>query len=285
MKKRYLLAAFVVVTLGVVAWSASPAKPMLLSEVSHVHGIGFDPTNPGAIYLATHHGLFRASPNGTATLLSPDRSGYMGFTPDPADPGRLLASGHPEGGGNLGVILSEDGGASWTQLSPGAGEPVDFHAMSISRADPKTVYGLFGGIQVSRDGGATWLLTRASPDRVIDLAASPAAADVLYAGTVGGLMLSSDAGKTWALIGPEDVATTMVEATSDGSLYAFFAGAGLFKLASDGTWGSLAEGFGDSYILHLAVDQQSAAHLVAVTEASAIIESVDGGRTWEAFGP
>lgn len=285
MRKRYLSAGLAAVTLGLVAWSASPAKPISLSDVSHVHGIAFDPGNPGAIYLATHHGLFRASPNGAATLLSPDRSDYMGFTPDPADPGRLLASGHPEGGGNLGVILSEDGGASWTQLSPGAGGPVDFHAMSISRADPRTVYGLFGGIQVSHDGGITWLRAGPGPDRVIDLAASPVRADILYAGTVGGLMLSSDEGKTWALIGPENVATTMVEATSDGSLYAFFAGAGLFQLASDGTWGSLAEGFGDSYILHLAVDPQSAAHVVAVTEASAIIESLDGGKTWKAFGP
>ena len=285
MKSHKLLAVLAVVTLGLVASSSSPAKPMSLSEVSHIHGIAFDPANPGAIYLATHHGLFRAIPDGTVTLLSPDRSDYMGFTPDPADPGRLLASGHPEGGGNLGVILSRDGGSSWTQLSLGAGGPVDFHAMSISRADPRTVYGLFDGIQVSRDGGMTWLRAGAGPDRVIDLAASPVRADTLYAGSVGGLMLSSNAGATWALIGPVNVPTTMVEVTGDGSLYAFFAGAGLLKLAPDGTWGSLAASFGDSYILHIAADPESAAHLVAVTEASAIIESIDGGRTWEAFGP
>jgi hypothetical protein len=266
--------------------AATAAEPVPLAQLSHIHGIGFDPAAPGSLFLATHHGLYRAAPDGTAVALSEDRSDYMGFTPDPADAGRLLASGHPEGGGNLGVIVSEDGGASWTQLSAGANGPVDFHAMTISRADPKTVYGLYGDIQISRDGGMTWSVAGPAPGRVIDLAASPSQPDQLYAATVEGLILSSDAGQSWAPIGPAGVATTMVETTSDGSIYAFFAGAGLFRLSpSDGQWTALAGDFGESYILHLAADPADPADLVAVTDASDVIESVDGGKSWEPFGP
>ena len=90
----------------------------------------------------------------------------------------------------MGLILSEDGGATWTQLSAGAGGPVDFHTMTVSRADPKTMYGLFARVQLSRDNGASWTVAGPGPDRVIDLAASPTAPDVVYAGTVGGLMRS-----------------------------------------------------------------------------------------------
>jgi photosystem II stability/assembly factor-like uncharacterized protein len=158
--------------------------------------------------------------------------------------------------------------------------------MTISRADPQRIYGLYGGIQVSRDGGTTWSIAGPGPDRVIDLAASPTEADVVYAGTVAGLMLSSDAGQTWTAMGPPDVAASMVEATGDGSVYAFLVGPGLFKLSgSDGRWSQLAADFGESYLLHLAADPSDPTHLVVVTEASAILESADGGKTWDSFGP
>lgn len=281
------LATLVLATLAclLAPLAASAAEPIPLAQVAHIHGVGFDPTEPGSLFLATHHGLYRASPDGTAIALSDDRSDYMGFTPDPADAGRLLASGHPEGGGNMGVIVSEDGGASWSQLATGADGPVDFHAMTISRADSETVYGLYGDIQVSRDGGASWSVAGPAPGRVIDLAASPSQPDELYAATVDGLMLSSDAARSWAPIGPAGVATTMVEATADASIYAFFAGAGLFQLSpTDGQWSALASDFGEGYILHLAADPADPAHLVAVTDSSAVIESVDGGRTWDPFG-
>jgi hypothetical protein len=266
-------------------WSGVSGQEISLSEVSHIHGVGFDPSQPGSIFLATHYGVYRASPDGKAVAVSSDRNDYMGFSPDPADAGRLLASGHPEGGGNMGVILSEDGGATWTQLATGADGPVDFHAMTISRADPKVIYGLYGDIQISRDGGATWAVAGPAPGQVIDLAASPSATDSVYAGTAGGLMLSADAGKTWSLIGPADVAATMVETSGDGSVYTFFYGAGVFRLpAADGKWSQLASDFGESYILHLAADPNDPKHLVAVTEKSAVLESMDGGLTFEPFG-
>lgn len=278
-----------IIALTAMAWSLSAiagshAEPVPLSELSHAHGIGFDATEPGAIFVATHNGLFRAGPGGMASAVSEDRNDYMGFTPDPALAGRLLASGHSEGG-NLGVIVSEDGGASWTQLASGEGGPVDFHAMSVSRADPRRIYGLYGGIQVSRDGGVSWTVAGPGPERVIDLAASPADPDQLYAGTIAGLMLSADAGKTWRLVGPPGVAATMVETTPEGSTYAFFAGSGLFRLSpTDGKWSALAGDFGEDYFLHLAADPADPAHLVAVTGAGPIIESADGGMSWQPFG-
>ncbi len=285
MKKQFAYLALVSASAGLIVWSTMPAKPMSLAEVSHIHGIAIDPMNPGTVFLATHFGLYRGKSDGTAEPVSTDRNDYMGFTPDPATEGSLFASGHPEGGGNMGVIFSNDNGATWTQISTGADGPVDFHAMTMSFADPKTMYGLARGIQVTRDGGVSWTVAGPSPDRVIDLAASPTVPDVVYAGTVGGLMRSVDAAQNWSLIGPENVATSMVEATADGSVYAFFAGAGLFKLSeNEGKWSPLASSFGQSYILHMAGDFADPDHLVAVTETSTILESRNGGKTWGPFG-
>lgn len=262
----------------------SRAEELPLAEVSHIHGIGFDPSTPGSVLLATHYGVYRANADGIAETVSTDANDYMGFSPDPADAGRLLASGHPGQGGNMGVILSTDGGVTWQKIAEGVGGPVDFHAMTISRVDPKVIYGVYGGIQVSRDGGASWTVAGPGPDRVIDLAASPIDTDTVYAGTVGGMMRSVDAGKTWALVGPPGRAATLVETTADGSLYVFFGGAGLFKLSNDGNWTELANDFGERYLLHLAGDPADPAHLVAVTDESVVLESGDSGKTWQGFG-
>lgn len=262
----------------------SRAEELPLSEVSHIHGIGFDPSKPGSVLLATHYGVYRTNPDGMAETVSTDANDYMGFSPDPGDAGRLLASGHPGQGGNMGVILSTDGGVTWQNIAEGVGGPVDFHAMTISRVDPKVVYGVYGGIQVSRDGGMNWTIAGPGPDRVIDLAASPADANTVYAGAVGGLMKSVDGGKTWALVGPSGRAATLVETAVDGSLYVFFGGAGLLKLSNEGSWTELANDFGERFLLHLAGDPADPAHLVAVTDESAVLESRDGGETWQGFG-
>ncbi len=163
MKKPYLtftlLAAAAVVIIGVAVGSPSRSDEAVsiseLPQATHIHGIGVDRGDPSRLYLATHHGLFVASPDGMATRVSEDQNDYMGFTPHPTDAGLLYASGHPESGGNLGVIISRDDGRNWEQLSKGRHGPVDFHTINVSPADPRVMYGLYGDIQVSRDGGRT----------------------------------------------------------------------------------------------------------------------------------
>jgi hypothetical protein len=130
-----------------------------LQQTTHFHGIAVDPRSPGHIYLATHHGFFSVAPDGQATRLSSDRNDYMGFTPHPQKAGVLFATGHPERGGNMGFIRSDDGGTTWRQLSKGAGGPVDFHQMDVSRADPNHVYGVYRGCSSARTegkAGASW---------------------------------------------------------------------------------------------------------------------------------
>lgn len=263
------------------AWWAAQAESVPLSEVSHIHGVAVDPEDPSRLYLATHYGVWRTSPDGTAEQVSSNSNDYMGFTPHPSEEGVFFGSGHPATGGNVGFIVSRDGAKTWEQLSPGANGPVDFHAMAVSAADPDMIYGLYGGVQVSRDGGKTWEVAGAPPADVYDLAASASDPETVYAATATGLMVSRDRAKTWEPTGPEGQPASLVEVAKDGTAYAFVLGSGLLKKtnASD-TWERVSNGFGDRVLLHLAADPADPARLFAVTQESEILASTDGGKSW-----
>jgi photosystem II stability/assembly factor-like uncharacterized protein len=259
---------------------AEAAQRIRLSEISHIHGLTVDPRDSTRLFLATHHGVFLTSPDGTAERVSVDESDYMGFTPHPGDPGVLYASGHPAGGGNMGFIVSRDGGRSWQQTSPGANGPVDFHAMDVSAADPNTIYGLFGVVQVSRDGGESWQIAGSPPADTFDLAASALDPNLVYAATRDGLMVSRDAAKTWELTGPAGPAT-MVQVGPDGSVYAFVLGSGLLRApAAALSWKTIDPDFGARVLLHLAIDRSAPDQLFAVTDDGGILASSDGGQSW-----
>lgn len=263
---------------------AAAAEPVSgLSAHTHIHGLAVDRNDPGYLLIATHHGLYRAGPDGNAELVSVVQD-FMGFTPHPGDPNTLYASGHPERGGNLGFIASSDGGKTWTEISPGANGPVDFHQMTVSLADPNTIYGAYGNLQVSRDAGKTWKEVAPTPEKLIDLAASAKKPDILYAATELGLLISLDAGTTWeALLDRAPV--TMVEVTADGTVYAFVYGRGLAS-AKEGifNWSTAADDWGRQYILHLAVDPADAKRLFAATGDGNVLASADQGQTWAPFG-
>ncbi|MBP2311825.1 WD40/YVTN/BNR-like repeat-containing protein [Azospirillum soli] len=283
-KTLMLMAATAMVVSSMVAGPARAAETLALSEVSHLHGIAVDPTDPSQLYLASHRGVWRTNPDGTATRLSDNRNDFMGFTPNPAQPGAFFASGHPEAGGNLGVLVSTDGAKTWKAISAGVNGPVDFHAMDVSPADPTVLYGQYGSVQVSRDAGKTWEVTGKPPAGLFDLAASAKAPNTVYAATRNGLMISRDAGKSWQAAHIVQRPATMVATTRDGVAYAFQVGMGLLKTTEPSlAWQAVSNGFGDAVLLHLAVDPTNPERLYAVTDKSAILASQDGGKTWKPF--
>ncbi len=260
-----------------------------LAEKTHFHGIAVDRGGSSRLYLATHHGLYVVAPDGKSSRISETRDDFMGFTVHPTDSAIMYASGHPAGGGNLGFIISNDGGRSWTKLADGVGGPVDFHQMDVSRADPKVVYGVYEDLQRSRDGGRTWERLGPAPEGLIDLAASSKDAVTLYAATENGLIKTEDAGRSWQPAHVIRRPATMVH-VAGGEVYAFIVGTGLVR-AADGavSWQLVNNAFGEDYVLHLAVDATGDGKLYAVTlnpqtRAQAVLVSGDRGETWASFG-
>lgn len=284
---RYLFALIAILGVAVWLWPVA-AESVAVSEISkktHIHGIAVDSQDPSRIYLATHHGFFMVEPDGMATRVSETGDDFMGFTPHPTDSSLLYASGHPVAGGALGIITSADEGRTWRQIAKGVNGPVDFHQMDVSQADPRVIYGVYDGLQISRDGGHTWRRAGQLPDGLIDLAASAKDVNTLYAATKGGLFITMDGGRSWRPAYLFKRPVTMVQSSSDGTVYAFVYGSGLLRTTEPGLdWSLVSDDFGDSYFLHLAVDPADATKLYAVNNKGSVLVSSDGGRTWAAFG-
>jgi photosystem II stability/assembly factor-like uncharacterized protein len=268
---------------GVPAARAEAVSLAELTAETHVHGLAVDRQDPRFLLIATHHGLFRAPPEGPAERVSAVQD-FMGFNPHPSEAGTLYASGHPAGGGNLGFIASTDGGRTWEQVSPGAGGPVDFHQMTVSPADPQTIYGVYGSLQVSRDGGRTWSVVAQAPEGLIDLAASGQDPRKLYAATESGLLVSNDGGLTWTALS-QGAPVSMVEVAPDGRLFAFILGQGLLSSAEEPfALKPASQAWEDRIVLHLAIDPADPQRLFAATHDGELLASGDGGRSWAPFG-
>jgi photosystem II stability/assembly factor-like uncharacterized protein len=296
MKRRSLLATgLLAIAAGAGLLSARPLSAAettmaALATSTHFHGLAVDASDPSRLFLATHHGLYRLQLDGRAEPVSQTRDDFMGFTAHPTDATILFASGHPADGGNLGFIMSKDGGRTWRKVSDGVGGPVDFHQMDVSKADPRVIYGVYGSLQRSADSGQTWSRVGPAPNGIISLAASSLSADTLYAATENGLRRSKDGGRSWEPAHILNRLATMVYVTRSGQVFAFLAGTGLVRAdEKDLQWRVVSTDFGARYVLHFAADPTDERKLYAVTydpqtRAQALVASSDGGATWAALG-
>lgn len=282
--KRSILAAGLTALLAVVAAPslavASEVVPVHeLKQHTHIHGLAVDRTDTDHLLIATHHGIFRTGPDGRAERISPVKD-FMGFTPHPVDPDTFYGSGHPAQGGNLGFIVSTDGGATWEQRSPGVNGPVDFHQMTVSPVDPDIIYGAYGALQRSGNGGHNWSVVGPLPTDLISLAASGRDVDTIFAGTRNGLMISRDGGRSWDEL-LSDVPVSLVAVDGEGDLFAFVPGQGLVRAEEGRTqFATLAQSWEDHVILHMAFDPVEPRRIFAASHQSVVFLSEDGGRTW-----
>lgn len=257
-----------------------------LLQMTHIHGLAVDRADSAHLLIATHHGLYVGRSDGSVRQISEHRDDLMSFSAHPDDPAVLYASGHPAGGGNLGVIRSEDGGHTWTRISPGVHGPVDFHQIAISPADPAVLYGVYRGLQRSDDGGRTWRVVAAPPQGIIALAASAYDPETLYAATEQGLLISRDGGSGWMPLHPARTAATALTVTPNGLLVAYLMGIGLLEAdeADLPDWQQVGPEITDDVILHLAVDPTDPDRRYAATWQHRLLGSDDGGASWRDFG-
>ncbi len=246
----------------------------------HVHGLGINPKD-GALFVATHTGLFRA-PAGeqTAKRVADRYQDTMGFTV--VGPNRFLGSGHPDAREDLppflGLIESDDAGRSWQEVSL-MGE-ADFHVLE---AAGKRVYG-FGSdydsqaqeFLVSDDGGRSWD-RRSPPGALLSLAIAPDDADVIVASVEGGpapdgLYTSENAGESWAQLA-DDVGLLAWNA----SALFLIDGSGRVSASTDGgrDWNEIGAIGGQPAAFEAAGDD-----LYAALHDGIVKRSSDGGRTW-----
>lgn len=233
---------------------------------SDVHGLAYDAAMD-TLWVATHTGLNRRVGDGAWEAIGP-RQDLMGFSRDPARPNVFYASGHPAGGGNLGAIRSEDGGATWNAVgAPGA----DFHAMIATK---DALYGSYrGAVHRSTDQGATW-----EQRGLLAAAAFASAEGTLYATTGKEVAASADGGASWRSVA--SLPAYGLAASGAQTLYVGTPG-GVQKSTDGGrTWSATLLPTGQRVVGHLHVDANAPDILHAASYDGFVWRSDDAGATW-----
>jgi photosystem II stability/assembly factor-like uncharacterized protein len=241
-----------------------------------VHGLGVNPAD-GALFVATHTGLFRVAPGARRARRVADRyQDTMGFTV--TGPNRFLGSGHPDGREELppflGLIRSSDAGRSWEAVSL-LGER-DFHVLEASG---QRIYGYGSdfdsrqhGMLASLDGGHTWA-ERSAPEPLLALAIHPSDPDRVVASGETGTYFSDDGGKSWRPL------------SEDAGLLAWTDSDGLFIVRADGSVSRSQDG-GRTWEPRREMGGKPAAFdnggddLYVALHDGTVMRSGDGARSW-----
>lgn len=239
----------------------------------HVHGLGVNPAD-GALYIATHTGLFRMPRGSDDSERVGDRlQDTMGFAV--AGPDLFLGSGHPDLRDDLppllGLIESTDAGRSWTPISL-LGE-ADFHALRVSGSRVVGYDASGGRIMASDDGGREWKLL-GNPGEVVDLALDPDDPTRIVATGGTGVITTNDEGRTWTrLLADAEILTWPVA----DALYGFSSDGGVAVSRDRGaSW----EPIGDLGGEPAAATATGPDTLIVALHDGRIVSSQDGGASW-----
>jgi hypothetical protein len=252
----------------------------------HVHALGINPGD-GALFIATHTGLFRAPEGASEAERVADRyQDTMGFTI--VGPDQFLGSGHPDGREDLppflGLIRSDDAGETWEPVSL-LGK-ADFHALESSG---DVVYG-FGSdfktreqrLLVSTDAGKTWeqrRLPERPPDSPLEealrsIVIDPADPSTVVASGQEGIWESRDQGRNWSFRSAD---TGLLAWPRTGELY-LVADDG--ELMISGDRGQSWESVGSIGREPAAFESEPDGLYVALHDGT-IKRSGDGGASWD----
>lgn len=243
------------------------------------------PGAPEEMLLSTNRGLFRVV-GGKATpmaskVTADGTTAEVGKTMAMTVAGdALVGSGHPNDEASplpteLGVLRSEDGGATWSSVAR-LGD-ADLHFF-VARHD--RIYGwdaILGAVLVSEDDGKTFTEGITPPGPVLDMAVDPKDPETIVITGETAAFRSEDGGQTWRpLTSASDArlawpdAGPLVRADADGSVHQ----------STDGgeTWEGVGSVEGQPQDFHITED--GTLHLA--TGDGSILRSADAGRTWQA---
>jgi photosystem II stability/assembly factor-like uncharacterized protein len=187
---------------------------MGLEASEHIGNILVDPRDSDTVYVASQgplwsaggeRGLYKSTDGGETWEKILGGSEYTGVNEvhfDPRNPDILYAATHQRyrnvaalinGGPESGIHKSEDGGATWRELSQGLPEEdMGKIGLAVSPIDPDVVYATIelkrrtGGFYRSADGGETWergsdaLYSGTGPHYYQEIFASPHVFDRVY---------------------------------------------------------------------------------------------------------
>ena len=256
-----------------------------------VNALDVDPAT-GDLLMTTNKGFWRIDPETDAvervrgTVTDGRDSSPVGTFLEilVTGPDTLLGSGHPDSKAALppylGLISSDDGGATWSVISR-LGE-ADLHKIVLKHDRMYAIDAVIAAVLVSSDGGETFTEHFTPRDQVlIDLEVDPGNPDRLFGSTETQLYRSEDGGRSWR---PSEI--------GDRIRLVWTAPDAFFRADQDGTvyrsrdggerWEQTGTVPGEPYKFKAVGDEQL---LLALSDGT-VVETKDGGRTWnEVFRP
>jgi photosystem II stability/assembly factor-like uncharacterized protein len=249
-----------------------------------VFALTFDPTNSSTLYVGLNNdysyaggGIYKSTDGGnTWTLLpAPANWGYMSLAVSPVNPSVVYAGTY-----NWGLLISNDGGMTWSQAN-GVAIYESVNAIAIDPQNPNNVYaGSTNGLFVSIDAGNTWnMATNGLPDGADfgAIAINPVTSTVLAGLNAingadgGGMFMSSDVGNTWLPVGNGvaagyEIHTIAIDPITPTNVYTGTFGAYAF-ISTDGgyTFSDFSAGLGDVYVHSIAINPQTTTIVYAGT--------------------
>jgi photosystem II stability/assembly factor-like uncharacterized protein len=179
-------------------------------------------------------------------------------------------------GTSKGVILSQDGGLTWTQ--PVLGRAEEISGLAVPRDDlDLVVAGTPSGFFRSEDGGETW--KQVSTSLGVEphaLAFVPHNSRILFATTSGGLFRSGDHGATWRRVSggiPQSDLTGIALSPDGRTVYVSdFTWGGVFRSVDGGlTWQRMpTDGLGSDRVWALSLDPTAPGRVLASSSAGGL---------------
>jgi hypothetical protein len=267
----------------VVPPAASPgAEPSALAQptinLNHVHAIA---THDGGRHLlvATHTGVRRVDPG--------DASPPAGTPPSLA--GDVLALFYSGGalyaGGHLvGVKVSRDDGASWSDVSSDLTR-ADIHGLAPDPTQPGRLYAyaVGSGLMVSEDAGAHWVHRAGEADSNYITGLAVTADGTLLAGTPGrGVAASTDHGATYVVVRDGTGPVYSISASpTDAGVVLVAAENGIFLTGDGGkTWNA---GGTNVAVTGAAIDPADAHRFYAGGADGSMAVSADAGISFQPY--
>lgn len=267
----------------------------------------------GSVLVATmDNGLLKSTDNGASykpTITSSNVLGHMWKILTLGT--RIIATNTPWNLNHSQVVISEDGGTTFTVTSSGLPQTTPTlntvwwqsfpRALAIDPKNPSKVYlGMDGdsggGFFYSTNGGYTWTRSSGQPSSVRiynGLAVDPIETNRIYwgaTGTGGGVYKSEDYGLTWTRVFSTCNYIYDIAVGSDGKVYAAgdAGGPSLYVSSDKGTTWSLLKKFPSSYGFAeaITIDPKNPKRIAVTSEIAGgwtpnkIYLTEDGGTSW-----
>jgi photosystem II stability/assembly factor-like uncharacterized protein len=215
----------------------------------------------------------------------------------PSDPSIVYAGTDVYLSGN-GVHQGKRRGRRWGPISSGHTYDGPVKAIAVDPTDRNRLFVAMndycdgcdnGAIELSTDGGKTWVDVSPSNGAVEDVAIDPFDPNTVFVASVfspTGLYKSTDGGQSWTDAGFDVsyVTDLAMDPSTPGVAYAGTAGVGVYKTVDGGaTW--LGTGLPAVFVTDLAVSPSNPSVVYAgATSSGGVWRSANGGSTWSEVG-